>query len=81
VALAVGGAVESFARLKTQGHASLACPLDDLEDALVANSFGDDDAFDGARTRGQCFENGMNSTDYGHSKFLTLGGRRFDAGS
>jgi hypothetical protein len=70
VALTVRCAIESLTRFETQGHAPLACALDDLEDPLVANSFGDDDAFDGARTRGQCFENGMNSTDYGHSKSL-----------
>ena len=72
MALAVRGPIESLAGFEAKGHAPLACALDDFEDALVAHSLGDHHTFDGAGARGQGFEDGMNSTDYGHSRFLTL---------
>ena len=70
--LAVGRAIERLTGFETKGHAPLAGAADDFEDPLVADSLGHDHAFDGARARGEGFENGMNSTDYGHSGFLTV---------
>lgn len=50
--LPLGGAIKRFARFETKRNAPLARATNHFENALVAHSFGHDNAFDRARTGG-----------------------------